>query len=479
MKNFNWRIKTVVLSSILMWCLLPSADAVVDIDVEMRLNDGGFISFDHFKAELYLNNHGAVTPGATIFGILEVLGEYFFWPLFLQEVDFEIHDIYPDESYILFLEFDFENIDEFIPFGPIVFWGAWFLDMDTWNYDFQDFWLDSAHKWTPTPSYTPDPTQTPTSVPTWTPYPTYTPYPTNTPTPTSTPTPPFEPGELYALDQIVGNMLFVRAGSFTQGSPDEEPCRGSYEAQFTHILTRNLAVMETEVSRQMWADLKSVQGTLPDDPTNTYYSPSMNHPVQEITWYESVLFANLLSLANGFTRCYYTDAGYTISVTASNYTTGPFYCNFNANGYRLPTEGEWEYFCRAGTSGSFSCYEPNYNPSNCDSCTPGTHLTLLQYSVYCANNPGKAEVVGSKLPNPWNLRDVHGNVWEWCWDWYADYPTGTVTDYVGPGSGSRRISRGGSWYSSARSCRSAFRNWGTPSGSYNNLGFRLVRTVSF
>ena len=476
MKNFDWRIKTLILSSILMLRWLPPACAVVDIDVEMRLNDGGFISYDHFKAELYMNNSGEMTPGATIFGILEVLGEYFFWPSFSEEVDFEIHDIHTDESHVIFLEFDFPDIDEFIPFGPMVFWGAWFLDMETWNYDFQEFWLDSAHKWTPTPM----PTSTPIS-PTPTPVPTGTPSdPTSTPTNTPTSTPIPAPGDLFAIDPIVGNMRFVPAGSFTQGSPNTEPCRYDSEGpQFTHILTRNLAVMETEVSRLMWAGLKAVQGTLPNDPSNETYSPGPNYPVQQNTWYVSLLFANLLSLQNGFTRCYYTDAGYTIPVTASNYTTGPFYCNFNADGYRLPTEGEWEYFARAGASGPFSCDEPYYNSGNCGSCTPGTHQTLEKYSVYCANNSGRTEVVGSKLPNPWNLKDVHGNVFEWCWDWYADsYPTGTVTDCVGPGSGSYRVVRGGSWYSDAGRCRSAYRHGSTPSAAYDFLGLRLVRTVS-
>ena len=463
MKNFDWRIKTLILSSILMLRWLPPACAVVDIDVEMRLNDGGFISYDHFKAELYMNNPGEMTPGATIFGILEVLGEYFFWPSFSEEVDFEIHDIHTDESHVIFLEFDFPDIDEFIPFGPMVFWGAWFLDMETWNYDFQEFWLDSAHKWTPTPMPTGTPSD-PTSIP--------------TNTPTSTPIP--APGDLFAIDPIVGNMRFVPAGSFVQGSPDTEPCRFDDEGpQFTHILTRNLAVMETEISRQMWSDLQAVQETLPNDPSETATSPTMSHPVQKNSWYESLLFANLLSLQNGFTQCYYTDAGFTIPVTASNYTTGPFYCNFNANGYRLPTEGEWEYFARAGTTGPFSCDEPYFNSGNCMSCTQGTHQTLEQYCVYCANNPGGTAVVGSKLPNLWNLKDVHGNVYEWCWDWYAEsYPTGTVTDYVGPGSGSRRVFRGGCRGFNAGYCRSASRGGSTPSYRYYGLGLRLVRTVS-
>ena len=555
MKNVDWQIKTLILSSILMWCWLPSAGAVVDIDVEMRLNDGGFISYDHFKAELYMNNLGGMTPGATIFGILEVLGEFFFWPSFSEDVDFEIHDIHPDESHILFLEFDFENIDEFVPFGPMVFWGAWFLDMNAWNYDFQEFWLDSAHKWTPTPmptdtpipptptpmptdtpinptstpmptdtpvdpTSTPMPTDTPipptpTPMPTDTPIPptstpmptdtpidptstpmptdtpidpTSTPMPTDTPidptstpttTPTLTPTPIPAPGDLVATDPIVGNMRFVPAGTFTQGSPGMEPCRWEEEGpQFTHILTKSIVVMETEVSRQMWANLQAVQGTLPDDPSIQAISPGPNYPVQSNTWYESVLFANLLSLQNGFTRCYYTDAGYTIPVTASNYTTEPIYCNFDAEGYRLPTGGEWEYFTRAGTSGPFSCDEPYYNFSNCDSSTPGTHQTLENYCVYCVNSSDRTAVVGSKLPNPWNLNDVHGNVHEWCWDWYAAYPTETVTDYVGPDSGSSRVYRGGGWYGGARYCRSASRYGNSPSYASSILGLRVVRTVS-
>ena len=466
MKNFDWRIKTLILSSVLMWCWLPSACAVVDIDVEMRLNDGGFISFDHFKAELYMKNWGPMASDAAIFGILEALGEYFFWPSFSEEVDFEIHDIHPDESHVIFLEFDFEDIDEFIPFGPMVFWGAWFLDMETWNYDYQDFWFDSAHKWTPTPV----PTSTPTA-------------PTSTPTitPSPTPTPPFPPGDLLATDPIVGNMRFVPAGMFTQGSPDTEPCRWEGEGvQFTHILTRHLAVMETEISRQMWADLQGYQATLPNDPSQTSTSPTKSHPVQKCAWFESLLFANLLSLQNGFTQCYYKDADYTTPVTDENYATEPIYCNFNADGYRLPTEGEWEYFTRAGTSGPFSCDEPNYNDDNCEVFTPGTHPILEQYCVYRANNPGRTEVVGSKLPNPWNLKDVHGNVWEWCWDWFNNsYPTGTVTDYVGPDSGYNRVGRSGCSVSDAKGCRSGYRLQFGTSHPHNNMGFRLVRTVVF
>ena len=418
MKHCRWMITYFILPSVLVYCV-ASAVAAINIDVEMRLNNAGFVSFDHFKAELSLNNWGRIAPDTLIFGILEIQGDYFFWPSFTTEVDFSVQDIEPGESTALFLEFDFLDIDAFIPFGPMVFWGAWFVDMETWNYDFQNFWLGHEHKWTPT----------------------------NTPTPAPTPTPVHVSGDLYAIEPIVGNMRFISAGIYKQGSPDKEPCRKkNEEPRFTHVLTKDIVVMETEVSRQMWANLKAVQPMAPDDPSDTDTSPTMNHPVQECSWHKSVLFANLLSLQNGFLRCYYKDAAFTIEVDAANYDIDDeFYCDFAADGYRLPTEGEWEYFTRAGTSDPFSCDEFYYNSNKCESCSLGDLQTLERYCVYCAGGLKQAKVVGSKWPNPWNLKDVHGNVWEWCWDWYAvGYSTETVTDYLGPCSGSYRVFRGGS-----------------------------------
>ncbi|MCD4653234.1 SUMF1/EgtB/PvdO family nonheme iron enzyme [bacterium] len=294
-------------------------------------------------------------------------------------------------------------------------------------------------------------------------------------------------GDLVSTDAIVGNMRYVPGGTFTQGSPDgsgvdpREPCRGADETQFTHNLTRDLAVMETEITRQMWADLLAVQPSLPSDPTNTSFGSGMTNPVQSNTWYEAVLFANLLSLQNSYTRCYYTDLGYSTPIDATNYTTGSFFCDFDADGYRLASEGEWEYFCRGGTVGPFSCPEDNYISMTCNSCTasywqsPNSNEELWDHAVFCGNSIDGTDSVGSKASNPWNLKDVHGNVWEWCWDWFGTYPGGSETDYEGAVSGSGRVVRGGGWGSYARNCRSASRPAFTPGYRFHLLGFRLVR----
>jgi len=209
-------------------------------------------------------------------------------------------------------------------------------------------------------------------------------------------------------DPIVGTLHTVHPGTFTQGSPESEPCRVYTEDPiFIHTLTRKIAVMETEITRQMWADLKVGQPDLPDDPTLEAYGEGMDHPVQGVTWYECILFANLLSLQSGLTRCYYTDETMTEPIDESNYEEDDVYCNFNADGYRLPFEGEWEYFCRAGTTGTFVVDEPNYNSANCDvdHCTPERFPTLGAAAVFCANDFGETSPVGTKPANPWELRN--------------------------------------------------------------------------
>jgi formylglycine-generating enzyme required for sulfatase activity len=125
--------------------------------------------------------------------------------------------------------------------------------------------------------------------------------------------------------------------------------------------------------------------------------------------------------------------------------------------YRLPTEAEWEYAARAGTTGAYAG-------------------DLDAMGWYDKNSGGKTHLVATKTANAWGLYDMHGNVWEWVQDWYGDYSAVAVTDPVGPNTGSFRVYRGGSWSNWAQYCRSALRDFHSPDIRYNNLGFRLLRT---
>jgi len=181
-----------------------------------------------------------------------------------------------------------------------------------------------------------------------------------------------------------------------------------------------------------------------------------NLPVEQVSWYDAVNYCNRLSQKEGLTPAY--------TINGENVTW-----NYNASGYRLPTEAEWEYACRAGTTTPFST---------------GNNITTSQANYdgnYPYNNNAKGTyrekttAVGSFSPNPWGLYDMHGNVWEWCWDWYGDYPNNAQPDYRGASSGSYRVIRGGGWDSDAQLLRSASRSYGTPSSRDGDVGFRLVR----
>ena len=288
---------------------------------------------------------------------------------------------------------------------------------------------------------------------------------------------PIIPGHPVVVDPIAGTMRYAPKGWFTQGSPADEPCRASTETQFIHTLTRAFAVMETEVTRQMWATLLAVQTSLPADPTNTAYGAGLGHPVQNLSWYEAVLFANLLSVERGLTRCYWADGDFTTPIDASNYTSGPFYCDWAADGFRLPSSGEWEYFCRAGTTTPFWIAEPSYSISYCSTCVAGRHPELETAAVFCANSSGGTAAVATKAPNPWGIYDTHGNVGEWCWDIDETYPAGYATDYRGAASGSGRITRPACWDYRPNECRSASFGAGVPGFRHPHFGFRLVRTL--
>ena len=230
---------------------------------------------------------------------------------------------------------------------------------------------------------------------------------------------------------------YIPAGTFTMGSPttDTESSDGE-RPQNQVTISKPFLMLRTEVTQAQW---KAVMGPNPS------HFRGDERPVENVSWYEAVDFCNLLSRRDGLT------AAYTI-----NYRTVTL--NEGATGYRLPTEAEWEYACRAGTTA------PRYGD-------------IDAIAWHSGNSSRQTHPVGQKLPNAWNLYDMLGNVFEWNWDLFRDYPTGNQTDPQGPTMGSARVLRGGGWYYDASSARAGNRFSYTPDKRYNAFGFRICRNL--
>jgi formylglycine-generating enzyme required for sulfatase activity len=198
-------------------------------------------------------------------------------------------------------------------------------------------------------------------------------------------------------------------------------------------------------------------------------------PVHYVNWSEAAGYCNKLSTQNGFGQCYDcvgAQAGLTCA-TKVNYGGSAIYA---CPGYRLPTEAEWEYAYRAGTT---TAYHSGSNTSNCSQCEADVakrdqNLEMIAWS--CEYGGYKIQHVAQKQPNGWGLYDMAGNVYNWVHDWYGAYPTGKVTDPAGPSGGTFRVTRGGAWNDQPEWQRAAYR--GHPQCSYrgHTTGFRCVRT---
>jgi formylglycine-generating enzyme required for sulfatase activity len=216
------------------------------------------------------------------------------------------------------------------------------------------------------------------------------------------------------------------------GSPATEQDRFGNEAPQTVVtLTKGFWMGKYEVTQ---GEYLAVVGGNP-----SRFTGDPNRPVEQLSW---------------------TDAtNYCARLTAQERAAGRLPAGW---AYRLPTEAEWEYAARAGTTTRFSYGDdPGYGQ-------------LGGYAWYLSNSGGTTHPVGEKQPNPWGLYDMSGNVWEWCSDWYATYPGGSVTDPVGPGSGSFRVLRGGGCYVGGLDCRSANRDDLAPDFRRYYVGFRAV-----
>ena len=264
-------------------------------------------------------------------------------------------------------------------------------------------------------------------------------------------------------------LVRIPAGSFTMGAPEDEVGNlGGTETQHEVTLTRDYWIGMTELTQ---GQFENVMGYNPS--TNT--ACGADCPVETVTWYESAAFGNALSDAAGLTPCYEcTGSDATLRCTVVG---NPYECE----GYRLPTEAEWEMAARAGTTEAFSNGGdiPEFHEEDCDGdLSLNWGIILDDYAIYCGNDSDSSEPVATKLPNPWGLFDVHGNVGERCGDWFDLYPDGSVDDPTGPDSGKYGIVRGGDWASSPRYLRSGHRGGGLPHLGGDMAGLRIARTAT-
>jgi len=235
----------------------------------------------------------------------------------------------------------------------------------------------------------------------------------------------------------------------TIGSPETEPGRGLNETQHSVLMVREFEIGSREVTQ---SEYESLMGTNPSR------NVGPNLPVERVSWFDAVQYCNELSLNESLTPAYVIQ-GETVT------------WNREADGYRLPTEAEWEVSCRAGTTTPFA--NGDLTEEAC-----GSDPVLDAIGWYCGNAAATTHPVGSKQANGQNLYDMHGNVSEWCWDWYVqDLGSGAVVDPEGPPGGSQRAIRGGSWYHFARDCRSASRAPYWPGSKDDIVGFRVARTI--
>lgn len=224
-------------------------------------------------------------------------------------------------------------------------------------------------------------------------------------------------------------FVYLPPGRFRMGSPENEPGRREDETPHEVRLTRGFWIGSREVSQGEW-DLVMGPGEPHPDKPSPFRAGDPRCPVLSVSYFDIQRFLARLAARSPGSR------------------------------FRLPTEAEWEYACRAGTDSAFAS---------------GRALGAAQADIEAPGAPGRPLPAGSYAPNAWGLFDMHGNAWEWTSDWYGPYAPGPATDPQGPASGTLKVIRGGSWAFDAANARSASRYTHPPQEWGYSLGFRVVR----
>ena len=279
-------------------------------------------------------------------------------------------------------------------------------------------------------------------------------------------------------------MVIVPTGTFWMGSPEDESGRDDDERRHEVTLTRRFAIARTEVTQGQWRALMG-------DSPSRFGACGDDCPVEQVSWFDAVAYLNALSAREKLTPCYVDEQDRTpYDAKDAKADKAAKWLGLECEGYRLPTEAEWEYAARAGTQGAV--YEGEWrvvgvhNAPALDPIAWYGGNSGVEYQGYdeCSGWPERqypAETCGThpvrgKKANPWGLYDMIGNVWEWTQDWNAAYADGAAIDPIGPVDGDRRALRGCAWLSNARFCRTAHRFARHPGARDGGVGLRPARS---
>ena len=262
----------------------------------------------------------------------------------------------------------------------------------------------------------------------------------------------------YAFELLPVEMVLVPGSTFRMG--DTRAYGNPYELPIHSVTLNSFYIGKYEVTQAQYANLMR-----PRSDWTQNYGLGDDYPAYCISWYDAIKYCNLRSMAEGFTPAYsILDSTDPADWGNASIIWDDAICNWDADGYRLPTEAEWEYVARGATN------TPDYRYSGSE---------YKNEVAWCKanNSPDGSKPVGTKAPNGIGTYDMSGNLYEWCWDWSDYYSGGPQNNPQGPTSGYSRVRRGGFWYSYDSDCRVAFRSYSNPCiGSYSD-GLRLVRAI--